>query len=269
MKWWSQQDRSQLASLPEQPTAKLAEIGTQLRLKRQEQGLSLEEVAAKTRIRRQLLQALELAQLEELPEPIYIRSFIRQYADMLGLDGLELSNSFPMSDRRLSIKPVWMRLPAAQLRPIHLYLLYILVIVFTVNTLSQMLSHSNLQVNRSQTQEQPAFTATVKPNQDSPKPADEVKSVSATRNTAKKSKQPIEVDVTLKAESWIRVVADGKKVYEGLLAAGTQRTWVAQEQLTVKVGNAGGVMVTFNEEEAKPLGNPGEVQEVTFAANPS
>jgi hypothetical protein len=73
--------------------------------------------------------------------------------------------------------------------------------------------------------------------------------------------------VTLKAESWVRVVADGKKQFEGLLPQGTQRTWVAKEQLTVRVGNAGGVLVNFNQEQAKLLGQPGQVQEVTFAAD--
>lgn len=274
MKWCKKNNQLELVNPREQQAQKLAELGDQLRLKRQEQGLSLEQVAAKTRIRRQLLKAIEAGELNELPEPIYIRGFIRQYADVLGLNGSELSNSFPASDafgkdcvqRHLSIKPVWTRLPA-QLRSTHLYLLYIVVIVCAVNALSSTLSRSNLQISQSQIQEQPLPTSAVKPDT-LPQPSDKIKPVSDTPSTATKTNKLVQINVTLKADSWIRVVADGKKQFEGLLPEGTQRTWVAKEQLTVRVGNAGGVLVTFNEEEAKQLGDLGEVQEVTFGANP-
>ncbi len=73
--------------------------------------------------------------------------------------------------------------------------------------------------------------------------------------------------MTVKTESWIRVIADGKQLFEGLLPQGTQRTWVANERLTMRVGNAGGVLVSHNQEEAKPLGQLGQVEEITFGAN--
>ena len=268
MKWRRKKNRRESILLLEQQQAeKLVELGDQLRLKRQEQGLSLEKVAAKTLIQRRLLQALEAGQLDELPEPVYIQSFIKKYAHMLGLNGEELASTFPTGYTRLSIKPSWRSLAAAQLRPIHLYLLYIIVIICAVNGLSQMLLRSDLQISSSQNQEKPE----VDPNsmgQVLPKHSEKLKSVSATPNAATKISQPVRIEVTLKAQSWIRVVADGKMQFEGLLPEGTQRTWVAQEQLTVRAGNAGGVLVTFNQEKAKQLGSPGEVQEVTFAANP-
>lgn len=71
----------------------------------------------------------------------------------------------------------------------------------------------------------------------------------------------------MKAQSWIRVVADGKTQFEGVLPAGTQRIWIAQ-QLTVRASNAGAVLITFNQEETEQMGALGEVQEITFAANP-
>ncbi len=246
----------------------LAELGKQLRLKRQEQALSLENLAAKTRIQQRMLQALEEGELDELPEPIYIQGFIKQYAEALGLNGAELSRNFPIGDRRLRIKPVWQKLPTAQLRPIHLYLIYIFVIICAVNALSRMLSRSELQVSSSQlqSQSQPAASSAAKREQILPNHL-EAKAVGATPNVASHPK-PVQVKVTLKADSWIRVVADGTLLFEGLLPQGTRRTWVAQQQLKVRAGNAGGVLVTFNQEQAKELGNPGEVQEVIFVADP-
>ena len=259
---------SSIRLLEQNKDEKLAELGKQLRLKRQAQALSLEVVSAKTRIQQRLLQAIEEGDRDQLPEPIYIQGFIKQYADALGLNGTELSSSFPISDRRLKIKPVFQRLPTAQLRPIHLYLLYIFVIVCAVNSLSQMLSRSELQAtnSQSQTESQKIISPVSKSEEALAKQPEKLKSVSATPSNNTDTKQ-VQIGVTLKAQSWIRVVADGKTQFEGLLPEGTQRTWIAQEEVTVRAGNAGGVLVTFNQEKAKQLGNIGEVQEVTFAAN--
>ncbi len=255
---------SSIRLLEQNEDQKLAQLGKQLRLKRQEQCLSLENVAEATRIQQRMLQAIEEGDLDELPEPIYIQGFIKQYADTLGLNGTELSNSFVISDRRLKIKPVWHKLPATQLRPIHLYLIYIFVIICAVNALSQMLSRPQLQTS-SQTQIlQEQLTSVAKPEQALAKQPEKLKSVSTTSSN---NPNRIQIGVTLKAQSWMRVVADGKTQFEGLLPEGTSRTWVAQEELTVRAGNAGSVLVSFNQEKAKQLGKPGEVQEVTFGAN--
>ena len=261
MKWWKKQQHQTVETIEEPPAEKLAQIGSTLRLKRQEKQLSLDQVEALTRIRARFLQAIEAGRLDQLPEPIYIQSFIKKYAETLGLDGTQLASSFPVSDRQPIVKPASRPLPAAQLQTSHLYVLYILVIVGTVSALSQTLSRSEMQVSNTVPQKQPVISATAKPK---PPHTQKVKTV----NAPSKTNKPVEIGVTLKDESWIRVVADGKKQFEGLLPQGTQRTWVANEQLKVRVGNAGGVLVsTVEQKEAKPLGQPGQVQEVTFVPN--
>ena len=258
--WWKKQH--QTVQTNEQPPAeKLEQIGSTLRLKRQEKQLSLEQVESQTRIRSRFLQAIEAGKLDQLPEPVYIQSFIKKYAETLGLDGTQLASSFPASDRPPTIKPASVSLPAVQLHTTHLYVLYILVIVGAVSALSQTLNRSEIQVSSSQLQKQPVISSPAKPK---PPITQKVKPVKATSKTNK----PVQIGVTLKDESWIRVVADGKKQFEGLLPQGTVRTWVANEQLTVRVGNAGGVLVTtIDQKEAKPLGQLGQVEEVTFAPN--
>jgi cytoskeletal protein RodZ len=61
-------------------------IGTGLREARERQGLSLEQAAEATRIAARHLRALEEERFERLPEPVYARGFLREYADFLGLD---------------------------------------------------------------------------------------------------------------------------------------------------------------------------------------
>jgi cytoskeletal protein RodZ len=268
MKWRQNKNQYEpIRPIEQQRIEKLTELGSYLQQVRLEQAMSLEEVAAKTRIRLCQLQAIETAQMDKLPEPIYIKSFIKQYADVLGLDGADLSKTFPTSSSLRRLQSSWTSLPAAQLRPIHLYLLYIFVIICAVSGLSNILSRSELQVNSSHNWQNSNFQSAPQPGQTLAKHLEksELVNTAAPSNTAEMTKQ-VRIGVTLQAQSWIQVVVDGKTQFEGVLPKGAQRTWIAQEQLTVRVGNAGGVLVSINQEKARKMGNLGEVQEVTFAA---
>jgi len=232
-------DNQPIVSVEELRAEKLAELGGQLWVKRTEQGLSLDEMVALTMIPRRLLQAMEEGNLDDLPEPIYTRGLIRQFADALGLDGAEFAQSFPIGSNRVNLKPGWKPAPFQVLRPFHLYMLYIGLIICSVNGLSKLLNNAAIEANNSQSTE----TAQIKPKQT---PTVQIQPVSNISTNG----QAVQIGVTLKEKSWIRVVADGKTQFEGELPEGTQRTWKAQAQLTVRAGNAGGVLVSVNKQEA-------------------
>ncbi|MBG1258199.1 helix-turn-helix domain-containing protein [Nostoc commune] len=268
MKWLRKKNNLQPSlSLEQQRTEKLAEMGAQLWALRQEQGLSLEQMVALTRIPRRLLQAIEEGNLNDLPEPVYTQGLIRQFADALGLNGVEFSGTFPISSAQVNPQGMGNNSPLEQLRPIHLYFLYILLIVCSVNGLSQLLNNAVLQASNSQNQPYPKQKSIVKPEIAKIKESVEVKSVNDTLSTVQQGKA-VQIGVTLKASSWIRVVADGKTEFEGILPEGTHRIWKAQEQLTVKTDNAGGVLMSINQEKAKEMGEPGKEEEVRIAAKP-
>ena len=73
----------------------LKQIGAQLQQARTDQGWSLQEIHQETYIQRYALQAIESGDLDELPEPFYIRAFIKKYAIAVGLPGAEIANQFP------------------------------------------------------------------------------------------------------------------------------------------------------------------------------
>jgi len=76
----------------------------------------------------------------------------------------------------------------------------------------------------------------------------------------------VKIGVILKSSSWIRVVVDGKIDFEGVLPQGTYRTWKAQDQLIIKTNNAGGVLVSVNQQIPKQMGEPGKVEELRITA---
>jgi hypothetical protein len=63
------------------------QIGTSLREARLRQGLDLLDAETAVKIRSKYLQALEEEQFDVLPAPTYVKGFLRNYAEYLGLDG--------------------------------------------------------------------------------------------------------------------------------------------------------------------------------------
>jgi cytoskeletal protein RodZ len=73
------------------------EIGQILREARENKGLSLQDVQAKTRISIRYLEALENGQYSVLPTPVHVRGFLRNYARFLGLDPKPLLDRYEAS----------------------------------------------------------------------------------------------------------------------------------------------------------------------------
>ncbi|MBE9226291.1 helix-turn-helix domain-containing protein [Phormidium sp. LEGE 05292] len=290
---------------------KLREIGTYLRRLRKEQSISLEEVAANTYIRASLIKALEEAEEESLPEPVYIQGFIRRYADFLELDGNALAMTFPielppidLSDQLLDAEVIGGKkydvnndaerpkeesaspleklslpsLPKNFSIPSIPYLPYILAgivvalggIFYVLNrpqtssSVVQNKSSSNVPQNQVKNNVAPV---TPKSNSDlpisstsSPTPAQPV--AAKPENTAPNT--PFQVSAQFQDRSWMRVTVDGKVEFEGVIPKGEQKSWNAKEKIVIRAGNAGVVLVSVNNQEAKPLGETGKVAEVTL-----
>jgi cytoskeleton protein RodZ len=81
------------------------EIGNSLREARHRQELELSEIEQATKIRARYLQALEEEQFDALPAQAYVKGFLRNYADHLGLDGQlyvdEYNSRYEVGDEEL------------------------------------------------------------------------------------------------------------------------------------------------------------------------
>lgn len=79
---------------PEGTGADAARLGAELRDARAGLGLSVEDVAARLRIRRVYLAAIEEGRVRDLPSPAYAIGFVRNYAGALGLDADDFVRRF-------------------------------------------------------------------------------------------------------------------------------------------------------------------------------
>ncbi|MFM7888284.1 MAG: helix-turn-helix domain-containing protein [Pseudanabaena sp.] len=127
---------------------KLAEIGAQFKRIRQDKELSIPHLTATTLISERYLRAIEDGEIDSLPEPVYVRGFIRKYGTALGVG--DLSEDFPLNPVLPEQK--WVGSAAAELRPLHLYALYIGVIAGAVSLLATFLNSPDAnKINDSQT----------------------------------------------------------------------------------------------------------------------
>lgn len=80
-------------------------IGETLRKARIDKKISLDELQQRTKIQKRYLLAIEENDFQELPSDYYLRTFIRQYADEVKLDGNHLLDVLDGKDRPLPTYP--------------------------------------------------------------------------------------------------------------------------------------------------------------------
>lgn len=80
----------------------MPEIGATLREARMRARIDISEIEAETKIRAKYLRALENEEWDLLPGPTYVKSFLRSYADALGLDAKRLVEEYKARHERLS-----------------------------------------------------------------------------------------------------------------------------------------------------------------------
>ena len=80
----------------------MPEIGDQLRETRMRQRIDITEVEAATKIRAKYLRALENEEWDLLPGPTFVKTFLRSYADYLGLDSRQLVEEYKQRFERPS-----------------------------------------------------------------------------------------------------------------------------------------------------------------------
>lgn len=222
----------------------LEEIGQQLYQTRQKQQLSLQKISTETRISIGLLTSIERGQVEELPEAIYTRGLIKKFADCLGLNGKTLAERYPTDVTPNTSKTFSSRvgIPILQFRPIHLYFLYILIVIISVQSISNNLKRAALEGKI----------------EELPIPS------SVDTQLSQPTQKPVTIQVNITGKCQLKVIVDGKVDFEGVLPKNTQKTWEANQSITIRASDAGQVLVAFNRQQAKRLGKLGEQKEVTY-----
>ena len=242
----------------------IKDIGAKLHQIRVSQNITLDTIATKTLISQRLLKAIEAGDLSELPEPFYVRALVKKYATAVGAPNIvfevEPNTVTAIDAPQTSRRRDWFNF---QLRSRHLYLLYIFLVVVSVRVITSL-------VERPVVINQPPIENTDLIPDSEPIPGTtQVSQPPAAPQFVSQSNnsETVSVGVNLQERCWMKVMVDGNLAFEGILPQGTKRQWSGQKEVTIRAGNAGGVVISFNNQQQQILGAPGQVEEITYTVN--
>lgn len=253
-------------------------IGERLRNAREAKGLSLRAVADLTRIRAVYLQALEEEQFDQLPGAVYARGFLRTYADALGLDADRLLDAYPGAleappppigtAAEIPIQPA---APRSRLRIIATYVAVVLgagllaigvIGYLQLRQFNEPVAPEAVAPPESPGAESPAMPPAPPAAAPAPPQGGAVDSGAKPAEPPVATPEPppppqpeppqpaiidgVSLEIRTEGTSWLRVTADGARVFQGLLHEGEARSWQARRRLTIRVGNAPAVQVSVN-----------------------
>src|SRR4051812_33113579 len=119
-------------------------VGERLRAAREEKGLSLDDIAAQTRIPVRHLESIEKADWDALPAPTYTTGFAKSYASAVGLDRVEIGEQLraEMGGQRSPTAPVEIFEPADPARTMPKWLVFgtiagVIVLIVLMSWLSR------------------------------------------------------------------------------------------------------------------------------------
>jgi cytoskeletal protein RodZ len=231
-------------------TGSAPHVGERLRIAREAQGLTLEEIAASTRVPKRHLQTIERGSYDGLPAPTYSAGFIKIWARQLGLDGQALADEFRAemggvsgtSTQTLPYEPADPR----RTPPVGLALLALLIAM--VVGLGYLYWRG--------TAEQPAQIATTGADQTPGRPVPAAQPIQSTpAGPAAQAKGPVVIGAT--DDVWIKVSDSGKTLFLNTLRAGEHFEVPADAAAPLlTTGRPGNTTIMVGQTPIPPVGDP-------------
>jgi cytoskeletal protein RodZ len=251
----------------------MTSVGNTLRKERERQQRAVSEIAEDLCITQRYLLALEEDDLKSLPGTFFYKSFVRQYAALLGLDPAKLQSAIehvtgedqpppPEPTRDPIVSEANRRLFADRRIAVPVIGLVVAVLgcsgVYSWWTKARQYAAANpvAKVTGSAPVKLPApDAAAVKP---------QIVPAAATVEETPDGVNKVVVNVSATEKTWVSIVADGRTIFSGVLEPTQTKTLKSTDSAWLKVGNAGGVEVKLNGKPLPPIGTRGQVREVVL-----
>ncbi len=265
-------------------------VGRILSQARQAQGRSLEEVSSRTRISLTNLRGIEADELSNFHSPFFYKSFVKQFAEDLGLDygALEpavqaASGTIPpplIPGEEIAFAPKVAALSIGRRRKSRLLLS---LSSFAVALVACSAVYSGWQSSRFKLAE--SWQTLLRPHSRSataansrpqpavgtllPEPAPPSRSLDYALTGSQDDKIPGGYTLVVSASepAWLSIVTDGKQSFKGILEKTETKVLEGRENARLRTGNAGAVTVVFNGRDLGALGPRGQIRTVLFTKN--
>jgi len=246
----------------------MTSFGASLRRERELRGVSLQEIAASTKIGVSMLKAIEDDRFDKLPQGLFVRGFVREYARFLALDEQKILTelSFHASQAPVPEAPprepgsrISSRLAARLVNGGLVAGVFGMVVILILSPSFSSQSPSALGVPAVNAPS-PAATSGQTPGTQVASNGASVLPGAAVNTSASVLPQPLQLTLTATEDCWIGLDVGGDRVENRVLKKGESFSIVARQNASLAVGNAGGLLVAIDSGPARPLGNRGEVK---------
>ncbi len=260
-------------------------IGAILKAEREKSGLSHDQVAQITKLRRHYIEALENEEWDNLPAPVFIKGFIRSYAQALGLDETKIFDLYKKIGPVGEAPPTPLVEPKKSKKRRVVIIISLLVAVAAIISLwigysDRTPSSQNREIlleTQKQTtkKEQPAasrsteqesvkeqkVTSTYTEQPTDLKEGDKVEKATFPQNESlpTQSTDWLVLKGVVKSKTWMRIYIDDQEPKEYIFEPGSMPQWKAREGFDILIGNAAGIEFDFNGENISDLGVLGQV----------
>jgi cytoskeletal protein RodZ len=236
-------------------------FGEELKRLRDEAGLSLDEIILETKISRRILESLEGGKFHFLPEQVFCRNFVRQYARLIGTDEKILMASF--DDAWEQFRLASGSHPALLVREAPKEVIrwhFWVPIIATVGILAAIAviivkgprSEPEIELTPHHQAREWATPSTIPTEISAP--------VTATEPEESDQKMVrLQLSVDEGRECWIHYRDYEGRTGQKLLSSGEELTLELVGPVLLTVGNAGVVGLKVGDQVFQPLGRPGQV----------
>ncbi len=259
-------------------------VGHYLRQIRESRGLSLDDAAQVTRIGKNYLTAIEEEMFEKLPNPAYIKGFLRVYAGYLGLQGDDVvalyekgtsahSSQPPETARQAGV----IRGAAHKSRGLGRWLVpgVLLGLIILFAAIGQRKGEPEKQADvpvshpRAETAQAPVqpVRSSAKIPQETPSIAPVQTREAVTGEGPATPTKGIILRLKVNQDGGLNMTIDDTISQHYDLKAGDVIEWKAEKMFTLDLGNAGGVEAEFNGKPLKPFGETGKSAHVDLKAD--
>jgi cytoskeleton protein RodZ len=274
-----------------------ARIGETLRRHREALSLTLDEIENHTHVRKHYLQALEAGDFDHLPSSVQARGMLNNYAHFLDMDldailfqfaeGLQVQRlerqPEPMGKKQTANgkNPSRNSLSSGSRRLLSIDAivgggLVLILLVFAIWGTTRVIALRS--ANTPQPTAQPISDILVAlPRQGTPTPMPTNGAINGTELPPVSPTAIVTVPVTGQGavkivlialeQAFVRVTADGKRVFDGRISAGTAYPFDGNNQIEVLTGNGAAVSILFNQTDLGAMGGSGEVVDRIYTTN--
>jgi len=237
-------------------------FGRYLKAIRVEKGISLDEVSEETRIRTDTLRLIEKEDHDRLPSKVFVKGFLRAYAEAVGVDGSEAVTRYTSSINAYQAtarsETDFARL-STRFWPHLLLSLGGMICIIALSVFALSVFHAPLQADSKVNTNAWEDNNKIGKDIDNIPPKVDHGSELESDLVGKPSEKSLLLSIITIETTWIKVIIDGQMPKEYSLKPRDRLELEAFTGFNLLIGNATGVQLILNDKLIEILGKRGQV----------